>query len=152
MAEQGIGDLVKSISDDVKSLVRDEIELVKSELVPSAKKAGIGAGMFGGAAYFAICAASLLYFAAAYGLSAGTGLPLWAGFLIVGVVLLLVAGILALIGLKQVKQVKAPEKAVANVNHTVNELKSTVQRATAAASAPQIEGTVVKDNRSLTLR
>ena len=66
MADQGVSDLIKGISDDVKLLVRDEIQLAKAELVPAAKNAGIGAGLFGAAGYFAICALSVLYFAAAF--------------------------------------------------------------------------------------
>ena len=66
MADLGLGDIVKSITGDVKQLVRDEVQLAKSELVPAAKNAGIGAGMFGAAGYFAICALSVLYFAAAF--------------------------------------------------------------------------------------
>ena len=103
MADLGLGDIVKSITGDVKQLVRDEVQLAKSELVPAAKNAGIGAGMFGAAGYFAICALSVLYFAAAFGLA--TVLPTWLAFLIVGVVLLLIAGVLGLIGFTLVRRV-----------------------------------------------
>lgn len=144
MADQGVGDIVKSITDDVKLLVRDEIQLAKAELVPAAKNAGIGAGMFGAAGYFGICALSVLYFAAAFGLVA-LGLSEWLAFLIVGVVLLIVAAILGLIGLVLVKKVKGPQRTIANLNTTVAELKAAVQRGNAAAKTPEgeIEGEVV---------
>ncbi|WP_375431046.1 phage holin family protein [uncultured Friedmanniella sp.] len=142
MAEQGVGDIVKSITDDVKLLVRDEIALAKAELVPAAKNAGIGAGMFGAAGYFAICALSVLYFAAAFGLVA-LGLSEWLAFLIVGVVLLLIAAVLGVIGLTLVKKVKGPERTIATANATVADLKAAVQRGNAAAKAPEIEGEVV---------
>lgn len=147
MADHGVGDVLKSISDDVKLLVRDEVELAKAELIPSAKNAGIGAGLFGAAGYFAICAAGLLYFAAAFGLVA-LGLAEWLAFLIVGVVLLLLAGVLALVGRARVKQVKAPERTMAEANRTVEEVKTATSRALAAAKAPQIEGRVV-DQKAL---
>lgn len=147
MADHGVGDVLKSISDDVKLLVRDEVELAKAELIPSAKNAGIGAGLFGAAGYFAICAAGLLYFAAAFGLVA-LGLAEWLAFLIVGVVLLLLAGVLALVGRARVKQVKAPERTIAEANRTVEEVKTATSRALAAAKAPQIEGRVV-DQKAL---
>ena len=67
MADQPVADIIKGITDDVKLLVRDEMELAKSEIVPTAKKGGIGAGLFAAAGYFAICALSVLYFAAAFG-------------------------------------------------------------------------------------
>jgi hypothetical protein len=92
MADQGVSDLIKGISDDVKLLVRDEIQLAKAELVPAAKNAGIGAGLFGAAGYFAICALSVLYFAAAFALA--QVVDTWLAFLIVGVALLLIAAVL----------------------------------------------------------
>jgi hypothetical protein len=137
-----VGDIIKNITDDVKHLVQDEIELAKAELIPSAKKAGIGAGMFGGAGYFGINGLTLLYVAAALGIYA-LGLSLWLSFLIVAVALLLIAGILALIGLSNVKKVKGPEKTVAQAKVSVAAIKGAVQHGTAAAKAPQIEGKVV---------
>jgi hypothetical protein len=146
MADLGVGDIVKSITGDVKLLVRDEIQLAKSELVPAAKNAGIGAGMFGAAAYFAISALLVLYFAAAFGLVA-LGLSEWLAFLIVGVVLLVVAAILALVGLMLIRKVNGPERTIASANATIAELKAAVQRsnnaANAAANGSEVEGEVV---------
>jgi hypothetical protein len=139
-----VGDLIKGIQDDVRALVQDEIELAKAELVPSAKKAGIGAGMLGGAGYFGINGATLLYVAAALGIYA-LGLSLWLSFLIVAVVLLLIAGILALIGMRNLKKVKGPDKTIAQAKTSVAEIKGAIQQGTAAAKAPQIEGSVVGD-------
>jgi hypothetical protein len=142
MAELAVGDIIKDITDDVKLLVRDEVELAKSELVPTAKKAGMGAGLFGAAGYFAICAAGLLYFAAAYGLVA-LGLSPWLAFLIVAVALFLIAAILGGIGFMIVRKVRGPERTVAQANQTVAEVKGAAEHALAAAKAPQIEGEVV---------
>ena len=141
MADLGVGDIVKSISGDAKLLVRDEVQLAKSELVPAAKNAGIGAGMFGAAGYFAICALSVLYFAAAFGLVA-LGLSTWLAFLIVGVALLLIAAVLGLIGFTLVKKVRGPQRTIANAQTTVAELKAAVQRGNSAAKQPEIEGQV----------
>jgi len=142
MAEPAVGDIIKSITDDVKLLVRDEIELAKAELIPAAKNGGIGAGLFGAAGYFGICALSILYFAAAFGLAAlGLSTPL--AFLIVGVALLIIAGICAGIGLMMIKKVKGPERTIKQANKTVTEVKEAAQHAIAAAKAPQIEGQVV---------
>jgi len=143
MADLAVGDIIKNITDDVKLLVRDEVALAKAELIPAAKNAGIGAGMFGAAGYFAISAMSILYVAAALGLSAGTGWSYWLSFLLVGVVLLLIAVILGLIGLTLVKKVKGPQKTIDQANQTVTEVKAAAQHAIAAAKAPQIEGEVV---------
>ncbi len=147
MAEQAVGDIIKSITEDVKLLVRDEMELAKSELMPAAKNGGIGGGLFGAAGYFGICALSILYFAAAFGLVA-LGLPYPLAFLIVGVALLLIAGVCAGVGYMMIKRIKPPERTIAQANKTVADVKDATQRALAAANAPQIEGTVVP-NRAI---
>jgi len=142
MADLGLGDIVKSITGDVKLLVRDEVQLAKSELVPAAKNAGIGAGMLGAAGYFAISALFILYVAAAFGLD--TVLPTWLAFLIVGVVLLLVAGLFGLLGLLLVRRVKAPKRTIASATETIAELKAAVQRGSAPIEeSTEIEGEVV---------
>ena len=149
MTDQPVGDLIKSITDDVKQLVRDEVALAKAELIPAAKNGGIGAGLFAGAGYFAICALSVLYFAAGFGLAELFDWDVWLGLLVVGVALLLVAGICGGIGFMLIKRVKPPEKAIAQANQTVTEVKLAAQQALAAAKAPQIEGEVVRDRRAL---
>ena len=142
MADQAVGDIIQGITNDVKLLVRDEIELAKAELIPAAKNGGIGVGLFGAAGYFAICALSVLYFAAAFGLVA-LGLSTWLAFLLVGVALLLVAGICGGIGFVLIKKVKGPERTIAQANKTITEVKGAAQHAIAVANAPQIEGKVV---------
>lgn len=143
MADQPVGQIIKNITEDLKVLARDEVQLAKSELVPAAKNAGIGAGMFAGAGFFGISAVFILYFAAAYGLVA-LGLSQWLAFLIVGVVLLLIAGLLGLIGYSRVKKVKAPQRAIRQATQTVADLKAAVAAGTAEAKAtPEIEGEVV---------
>jgi Putative Actinobacterial Holin-X, holin superfamily III len=149
MTDQPVGDLIKSITDDVKQLVRDEVALAKAELIPAAKNGGIGAGLFAGAGYFAICALSVLYFAAGFGLAELFDWGVWLGLLVVGVALFLVAGICGGIGYTLVKKVKAPEKTIAQANQTVTEVKVAAQQALAAAQAPQIEGEVVGDQKAL---
>ena len=52
MADLAVGDIIKNITDDVKLLVQDQIELAKTELVPAAKLGGTGVGLFGVAGYF----------------------------------------------------------------------------------------------------
>jgi membrane protein implicated in regulation of membrane protease activity len=147
MADRPVGDIIKGITDDAKLLVNDTVELAKTELIPSAKNAGIGAGLFGAAGYFGINAFTLLYIAAALGLYA-LGVAPWLAFVIVAVVLLLIAAVLGLIGYTRVRKVKAPERTIAQTQESIAEISGAIQRATAAASAPQIEGRVV-DTRAL---
>ena len=149
MADLPVGDIIKNITDDVKLLVQDQIELAKTELIPAAKNGGTGAGLFGVAGYFSLSATILLYFAAAFGLVAA-GLAAWLAFLIVAAALLLIAGICAGIGYLFVKRVKPPERTIAQANLATTEVKDAADRAIAAARAPQIEGEVVPPRRAIT--
>jgi len=69
-------------------------------------------------------------------------------FLIVGLALIVIAGICAGVGYMMIKKIKPPERTIAQANKTVAEVKDATQRALAAANAPQIEGTVVP-NRAI---
>lgn len=115
--EPRLGDLVASATADVQSLVRSQIELTKVELTDSAKRAATGSGMFVVAGVLAFLAFVFLLVTAAYGLVA-LGLPVWAGFLIVAVVLIVVAVVLVLVGRSQVQKVKGPERAKAALEET----------------------------------
>jgi hypothetical protein len=143
VADLAVGDIIKNITEDVKLLVQDQIELAKVELIPAAKNGGTGAGLFGAAGYFGLSATILLYFAAAFGLVAA-GLAPWLAFLIVGVALLLIAAILAGIGYLFVRRVRGPERTIAQANQSVAEVTEAANRAIAAANAPEIEGTIVE--------
>ena len=98
--EGSIGDLVKDASAQISSLVRSEIELAKTEVATSAKKAGIGGGLFAAAAVILAYSSFFLFFTIAEALD--TFLPRWLAFLIVFLFMLVLVGILALVGLKQV--------------------------------------------------
>jgi hypothetical protein len=126
MAEQPVGEIIRAISDDVKELVRDEVQLAKAELVPAAKAGGIGAGLLAGAAFFGVSAVFILYFCVVYVL-VRLGLPEWASFLIVGAALLLLAGLLGAIGYTQIKKVKAPQRAIKQAKETVEAVKASAQ-------------------------
>ena len=106
-----LGKLVMDAQRDISTLVSQEIALAKSELKVSIKHGGVGAGLFAGAAFLAVLAIIMLSVSIAYFIHwAGLGLH-WS-FLIVFGLYVLLAGVLALIGLRQVKQVKAPERAI----------------------------------------
>lgn len=151
MAEQPVGEIVKNISDDVKVLIQGEVELAKRELAESAKRGGIGAGMFGAAGYFAINAVTLLYFAAAFGLWALTGWHLALCFLIVAGVLLLIAAILGLLGFLSVKKIKGPEVAIVEANKTLDDVKAATQRGLAAVNQPRPEQPAVESRPTTSL-
>ena len=119
-----IGRLVSDASRDLSALVRNEIALAKSELRVSIKAGGTGAGMFAVAAFLAILAVIMLSVAFAFLINwNGHGLSLHWAFLIVFGFYLLLAGILALVGLRKVKRVKAPERAIHQAQETAAALK-----------------------------
>jgi hypothetical protein len=117
-----LGKLVSDASRDISALVRGEIALAKSELKVSVKAGGVGLGLFGAAAFLGLLAIIMLSVAIAYFVHM-TGLDLAWCFLIVFVLYLLIAGLLAFIGVKKVKQVKAPERAIYQAQETKNILK-----------------------------
>jgi uncharacterized membrane protein YqjE len=100
-------ELVSQMSEQVSTLVRDELALAKAEMVEKGKKAGIGAGLFGSAGVFALYGLGALF--VTIGAVLALWMPVWVAALIVTVVLFAVAGIVALIGKSQVKQAVPPE-------------------------------------------
>lgn len=131
-------EIITSISDDIKTIVKGEVDLAKAEILPGVKKGGIGAGMFGGAGYFALNGLSLLFIAGALGIALLIK-HWWAlGFVIMGVILLLIAGLLALIGKAQITKAKnaKPDDTVAEAQRTVSDLRGAIQRANQHAKEP----------------
>ena len=92
--DHSVGELVQQLSQQTSTLIRQEMRLATAELQEKGKHAGRGAGMFGGAGLVALYGVGALIAAAIIGL--GTVLELWIAAVIVGVVLLAVAGILGL--------------------------------------------------------
>jgi hypothetical protein len=99
-----LGDLLGSVTGDISTLFRQEVELAKAELTVSAKKAGKGAGMFGGAGLTGLFALLFLSLAAMWGLGTLIGLG-WSS-LIIAVVYGVVALVLFLRGKKELKQIQ----------------------------------------------
>lgn len=100
--EPTTGRLVHDLTEQTRDLVRGEMALAKAELSDTVKHAGIGAGLFGGAGVIALYGVGALVAAAIAGLA--VVLDVWLAALIVGAVLLAVAGVAALLGKKQVTQ------------------------------------------------
>jgi hypothetical protein len=117
-----IGKLVADATRDLSSLIHNEIELAKSELKVSVKNGGTGAGLFGAAAFLGLLAVIMISVAFAYFLSM-TGLHLAWCFLIVFGAYLLLAGLLAFVGVRKVKKVRAPERAIKQAKETQSVLK-----------------------------
>jgi hypothetical protein len=109
--EPTIGKLVVDASRDVSALIKHEIELAKSELRVSLKAGGISIGLFAAAGFLLLLGVIMLSVAIAYFIHF-TGLDLAWCFLIVFIGYVLVAALLGLVGVRQVKKVKPPERAI----------------------------------------
>ncbi|MCW2781188.1 MAG: hypothetical protein JWR35_1637 [Marmoricola sp.] len=115
--EPTIGKLVVDASRDISSLVQYEIALAKSELKVSVKAGGMSIALFAAAGFLGLLAVIMVSVSIAYFI-AMTGLDLAYCFLIVFGLYLFVAAILAFIGIRKVKRVKAPQRAIAQAQQT----------------------------------
>lgn len=108
-AKESLGDLVALAVSDVTQLVRDEVDLAKLELKADAKRIGIGAVLFGMAAFVGCLVLMVLSFAYAYGLMAA-GIWGWAAFLIVAGTYVVLAALAVLIGFTRFKKLTGLRK------------------------------------------
>ena len=92
--QQSIGTLISNASEQVSTLVRGEIELAKAEVVGEVKKGAVGGGLFAVAGVIALYSTFFLFFA--------------------------LAEMLAFLGFKKLKNIKAPEKTIESVNELKN--------------------------------
>src|SRR4051794_17009479 len=123
VGEPSVGTLVQSAMADVSTLIRAEVELAKAEVGKSAKKAGIGAGAFGAAGV--VLAFSGFFFGIALAeFITWLGLQRWISYLIVWFLLVLLAGLAALIGRRFIKKIEKPERTL----ETLRELPEVAHR------------------------
>jgi uncharacterized membrane protein YqjE len=121
--------LLKELSDQTTSLVRKEVELAKAEMSERAKRVGIGAGMLGGAGLLALFALGAL--TACLILALDIVVDAWLAALIVALLYGAVAGVLALVGRKGVKEgaPPVPQDAIASAKEDVAWLKARTKEA-----------------------
>jgi uncharacterized membrane protein YqjE len=124
-----VGELLKQLSEETTSLVKQELDLAKAEMSEKGKEAGAGVGMFGGAGLSGLLALIFLSLAAVAALD--TGMRTWLAALIVGVVWAAVAGVLALQGKNKLQQATppAPEQAIESTKEDVQWAKTQARSA-----------------------
>jgi Putative Actinobacterial Holin-X, holin superfamily III len=122
------GELVSRLSQDVSVLIRDELRLAQAEVSAKAKKTGVGVGLLGTAGIIALYGVAALIATAILALA--LVLDAWLAALIVGLVLLAVAGIAAVLGKKRVSEAgpPVPTAAVDSVKQDVAALKEGAHR------------------------
>ena len=119
LRDNSVGDLLKQLSEETSTLVKQEMALARAEITEQGKRAGKGAGMLGGAGV-----AGLLTLGALTATLIGvldTAMAFWLAALIVTVVWAAIAGVLALQGRNEIQQATPP------VPQTVDTIKEDVQ-------------------------
>jgi uncharacterized membrane protein YqjE len=126
LSDRSTADLVKLAAEQISTLVRDELKLAQAELTEKGKHAGKGIGMFGVGGVLALYGVAGALTTIVLGLA--EVLPAWLASLIVTVVVLIAAGVLALVGRKQVSQATPPMPtgAVRSVKADVETVKDAV--------------------------
>ncbi len=121
--EPTLGALVHDLSQQIPDLVRSELRLAQAEVAEKGKRAGLGVGMFGAAGALAYLGVAGLLAAAVLALD--LVMAAWLAALLVAVVVLTVAGALALLGKRQVAQAAPamPERAVEGVKEDIATIK-----------------------------
>ena len=124
LREQSMGELFKQLSEELSSLVRQEMRLAQAEMTEKGKRAGIGAGMFGGAGLIGVMAPGTLTACVVAALA--EAMDVWLAALIVTVVYAAVAGVLALQGRDRIQQATppVPEETVESVKEDVQWAKT----------------------------
>ncbi|MFK3984170.1 phage holin family protein [Micromonospora sp. NPDC050397] len=127
VAEQSIAELVQRATEQVSRLVRDELALARAELTQKGKHAGIGVGLFGGGGALAFYGLGALVVTAILALD--VVLPAWAAALVIAGALFLMAGLLALVGKRQVTRAvpPVPTAAVRSVRADVDTVTAAVK-------------------------
>ncbi len=135
--ERTLGQLVASASADFSSIVRGEISLAKAEVGKQVKKAGLGGALLAAAGVVAFYSVYFIFTTIAEGIEA-LGLPRWLSFLIVTVLMLLVAAVLAWLGIRKMKTVEpSPTKTIESTKATVAGLKAAVANPGTVTPAPR---------------
>jgi uncharacterized membrane protein YqjE len=127
LRERPIGELLKQLSQETTTLVKQELDLAKAEVAQKGQQAGKGAGMFGGAGVMGLMA--LGSFTAFLILLLDGAMPNWAAALVVTAVYAAIAGVLALQGRNKLKEATppVPEQAVESVKEDVQWAKTQTQ-------------------------
>jgi len=126
LRDRALGELVKGLSSDFSTLLRLELALARAELGEKGKQAGVGTGMFGGAAIAGLMMLGAL--TAFLIVVLAIALPAWAAALIVTLIWGAVAGLLALQGRARLARMgkPVPEQTLETVKEDVQWLKNRI--------------------------
>ncbi|HEX8767814.1 MAG TPA: phage holin family protein [Jatrophihabitans sp.] len=127
--DQSVGQLLRELSEETSTLVRQEVQLAKAELSEKAKQAGKGAGLLAGAAVMGV--ALLGAFTAFLIAVIALALPVWLAALVVTIVYAVVVAVLALAGRSALRKATPvrPEQTIDTVKEDVQWAKTQAKSA-----------------------
>jgi putative superfamily III holin-X len=127
LREQSIGDLLRQLSEQTATLVRQELDLAKAEMQQKGRRAGLGLGLLGGGGVLALAAVGA--FTATLIMLLAEWMDGWLAGLIVTAVMALAAGLLALQGKEKVAAATPPmpEETIETVKEDVQWAKSQIR-------------------------
>ena len=127
--DKSVAELFNDLSGELSTLLHQELELAKAEISTKGKRLGAGVGLLGSAAVVALLGLGAVVACLIAALS--EALAVWLAALVVGTVLLAVAGVLALLGKADVRRASppVPEEAVESTKEDMAWLKTQVKSA-----------------------
>jgi hypothetical protein len=126
---RSLGTIVKELTEDITTLFRGEIALLKLEIKDTVTKLGGGIGLFAGALFVGLFGLAFLFVTILLVL-VRLGVPAWLSALIVTVVLLVTAGVLAMMGKKKFAAVEfVPSKSIESIKSDIDSIKTDIAQA-----------------------
>jgi hypothetical protein len=119
--DRSLGELISEVTEDLSTLMRQEVELAKAEVQQSARRAGKAAGLFSGSAVAGHFALLFLSIALWWALGSAIGLG-WSA-LVVGILWGIAAAVLAASGRSSLKSVRGLPRTTATVKKIPDALK-----------------------------
>ena len=135
-AEASLKALVASAVADLQRLIKAQIALAKLELQQTGRAAGKTGILLVTALSMAAMGGIFLLVTLAYVLVA-LGLPVWAGFGIVALLLFIVATILGLLGKKEAQRIKGPDRTIAQIDKTRATLQGAMEDPSQVRALPE---------------
>ena len=147
--ERSLGQLVSTATSEMSALVHDEIALAKAQLRQDVKRGAVGGAAFAAAGTVLLFSLPMLSFALAYGIRTWSGWNMAICFVLSFAANVLVAGVLALIGVvfaKKAKKGKGPQKAAASAKETAAVLQNVKPHPRSMDPAPAAGATLDRVN------
>jgi uncharacterized membrane protein YqjE len=138
--DKSLGDLVTQVSEQASTLIREEIELAKTEIEVKAKRLAQGAAVGAAAGFFLFFVLVFVLEALAWGLSdAFFPNDIWAGFLVTSGILLVLAGLAGFIAYRafQAGSPPTPQQAIEEAKLIRETLEHPETVAASARTTPQ---------------